>query len=47
MGNALLLDTVYSLGGGDPAIVQRTFDLVEEMSAPVVDAMCAFSADPC
>ncbi len=39
VGNALLLDTVYSLGGGDPAIVQRTADLIEEKSAPVVDAM--------
>jgi len=39
VGNALLLTTVYSLGGGDPAIVQRTVDLIEEKSAPVVDAM--------
>jgi len=45
VGNALLLDTVYSLGGGDPAIVQRTAGLIEEKSAPVVAAMKdAFSA---
>ncbi len=47
VGNALLLDTVFSLGGGDPAIVQRNADVIEEKSAPVIDALCAFAADPC
>ncbi|KQW49916.1 hypothetical protein ASC77_25765 [Nocardioides sp. Root1257] len=47
VGNALLLDTVYSLGGGDPTVVQRNLQAIERLSAPAVDAMCVFSADPC
>lgn len=47
VGNALLLDTVLSFGSGDPTIIQRNADLLEEKSAPVVDAMCVFAADPC
>jgi hypothetical protein len=39
VGNALLLDTVLSFGSGDPTVVQRNADLLEEKSAPVVDAM--------
>jgi hypothetical protein len=47
VGNALLLDTTFSMGGGDPAVVQDSVQLTEEKSAPVVDAMCVFAADPC
>lgn len=47
VGNALLLTTVYSMGGGDPAIVQQTADLIERKNAPVVDAMCVFSSTGC
>ncbi|WP_155992834.1 hypothetical protein [Nocardioides sp. URHA0020] len=47
VGNALLLDTTYSMGTGDPAVVEQAADLLETKSAPVVDAMCVFSADPC
>ena len=39
VGNALLLDTVLSFGSGDPTIIQRNADQLEEKSAPVVDAM--------
>lgn len=39
VGNALLLDTVLSFGSGDPTIIQRNADMMEEKSAPVVDAM--------
>ena len=47
VGNALLVDTTYAMGGGDPAVVQETADLIEKKSAGVVGAMCVFSADPC
>ena len=47
VGNALLVDTTNAMGGGDPAVVQATADLIEEKSTGVVDAMCVFSADPC
>ncbi len=42
-GNALLLDTAYSIG----APAQQSADLIKEKSATAVDAMCVFSADPC
>ncbi|MDF1602336.1 hypothetical protein [Nocardioides sp. YIM 152315] len=47
VGNALLLDSTYAMGGGDPDVVQQTADLLEEKSGGTVDAMCVFSADPC
>ena len=47
MGNALLLDTTFSMGTGDPAVVTQGVENIEAKSAPAVDAMCAFSADPC
>ena len=43
VGNALLLDTAYSIG----APAQDTADLIKEKSATAVDAMCTFAADPC
>ncbi len=39
VGNALLLDTVYSMGGGDPTVIQRNLDTIGRLSAPVVTAM--------
>ena len=47
IGNALLLDSTYAMGGGDPRVVRQTADLLEETSAEVIDRMCAFAADPC
>lgn len=47
VGNALLVDTTYAHGGGDPAVVQQTAELLAEKSAGVVGAMCVFSANPC
>jgi hypothetical protein len=47
VGNALLRDTTYAMGGGDPQVVQQTADLLEENSAEVVASMCVFSATPC
>jgi hypothetical protein len=47
VGNALLLDTVLSFGGGDPAVIERNANQLEKKSAPVIDAMCVFAADPC
>lgn len=47
VGNALLLDSTYTMGGGDPQVVQQTVDLLTDKSAGIVDAMCVFAADPC
>ena len=47
VGNALLLDTVMSFGGGDPTVIQRNLQTIERLTGPVVDAMCVFSTDPC
>ncbi|GAA4734529.1 hypothetical protein GCM10023350_17680 [Nocardioides endophyticus] len=43
VGNAILQATTSSLG----APAEDTAALVQERSAPVIDAMCAFAADPC
>jgi hypothetical protein len=47
VGNAVLLDSTYAMGGGDPQVVQQTVDLLEEDAAGTVDAMCVFAEDPC
>jgi hypothetical protein len=47
VGNALLLDSTYAMGGGDPQVVQQTVNLLTDKSAGVLDAMCAFAPDPC
>jgi hypothetical protein len=47
VGNAILQDSTYSFGGGDPQVVQQMADLLETTSAGVVDSMCLFSADGC
>jgi len=47
VGNAILQDTTYAMGGGDPQVVQQTADLLEQQSTGVVNAMCEFSADGC
>ena len=44
VGNALFLDTSYQGSLGDPS---ATVQLLQQHSAPVVDQMCVFSADPC
>ncbi|MGY2704550.1 hypothetical protein [Nocardioides sp. HB32] len=47
VGNALLVDTTYAMGGGDPQVVQQTADLLEERSTDVVAAMCEFGPGDC
>ncbi|WP_243056800.1 hypothetical protein [Nocardioides sp. SR21] len=47
VGNAILQDSTYSMGGGDPQVVQQTADLLAEKSTGVVDAMCTFAAEGC
>lgn len=47
VGNAILQDSTYAFGGGDPRRIQEGVDLVTEKSAGVVDAMCVFSEDGC
>ena len=39
VGNALLIDRSFSMGTGDPQVVQHAVDLIDTKSAPVVDAM--------
>lgn len=47
VGNALLRDSTYALGGGDPQVVQDTADLLEKNSEGVVDQMCVFNPGSC
>ncbi|MGB0099627.1 MAG: hypothetical protein WBP61_05040 [Nocardioides sp.] len=47
VGNALLVETAFSMGGGDPEVVAEAAALMTEKSAPVVEQMCVFSASGC
>jgi len=47
VGNALLLDTSYGLGGGDPQVVEDAVRRVAQDSAGTITDLCLFSATPC
>jgi hypothetical protein len=47
VGNAVLLDSAFAMGGGDTQVVRQTVDLLQRRSADVLASMCVFSAEPC
>lgn len=47
VGNAILQDTMYTLGGGDTDVVQGVADRLERSSATTRAALCVFSATGC
>lgn len=47
VGNALLFDTSYSLGGGDPQVVEDAVRRMAQDSAGTISDLCIFAANPC
>lgn len=47
VGNAVLQDSAYTLGAGDPAVVQDVLDRLEADATETVAAMCTFSLEGC
>lgn len=47
VGNAILDESTYTMGAGDPAVVQDVADTLAQNSTTVVDAMCVFAAAGC
>lgn len=47
VGNAVLQDSAYTLGAGNPVIVQDALDQIGIKASTTVNAMCVFSAEGC
>ncbi|WP_300645014.1 hypothetical protein [Nocardioides sp.] len=47
VGNAVLYTTSFSLGGGDPAVLEDERERSQDRDSEVIAQMCTFSADPC
>lgn len=47
VGNAVLYTTSFSLGGGDPAVLEDERERSQDRDSEVIAEMCTFSADPC
>ena len=47
VGNAVLYTTSFSLGGGDPGVLEDERERAQDRDSEVIAEMCTFAADPC